>query len=121
MTTTTFSLAPMEPGLTGREVVQTCAHAFKSMSSETKNNLRLGMELMLFALTLFATVKSFVLLPQRMDAIEKQMTEIQLRNNVDHDLLIKLETTSGIMARDIAEIKEAVKAAARNDYGRTGR
>lgn len=83
------------------------------MSSETKNNLRLGMEIIAFALLIFSAAKAFVLLPQRMDQIETRMQEIQLRNNIDHDLLIKLGTMSEMSARDIGEIKETLRAVQR--------
>ena len=112
MHTLSFSLAPREPvdGLCLREVVNTCTAAVAAMSSETKNNLRLGMEIVAFALLLFSAAKAFVLLPQRMDQIEQRMQEIQLRNNIDHDLLIKLGTVSEMSARDIGEIKETLRA-----------
>lgn len=111
MHTITFSLAPREPDNPVRlaEVCKTCVHAVRSMSNETKNNIRFTMEVVMFAVALLAAVKAFVLLPSRVDTVEKSVTELQTRNTADHDLLIELRTTSAIMARDIAEIKAAVK------------
>lgn len=79
------------------------------MSNETKSNIRFTMELVVFMLAICAAVKAFVLLPSRMDNVEKAIAAVETRNNSDHDVLIELRTNVANMTRDVTEIKAAVK------------
>jgi len=120
MHTITFSLAAREPDNPVRlaDACKTCVHVVRSMSTETKSNIRFTMELVIFALAVGAAVKAFVLLPSRMDNVEKAIAAVETRNNSDHDVLIELRTNVANMTRDVTEIKAAVKQAAYAPVGR---